>query len=885
MQMLNKVKLSVLALSVVMTLGLVSCGGGGGGGSHDDGVNPPVNPPVEPPYTGHSWFDPAIIAQQNAATTDEAREAIARTRAKELIAAMSEDQKMDQLTGAGTSIVPELPECEGGRHVKDIPELGIRTLRITNGPVGIGQNDCAPAGTTQMGGQALVSPFSAKATALPSAIAMAASFDRNTARLYGEVIATEMNNLALDVFEAPGVNMARIPLLGRNFEYFGEDPFLSGTMAVEESRAIQAAGRIAMPKHFVANEQETMRQKTYSSVEDQVLREIYLIPYEMAVKDAKVGSIMCAYNYLNGVQACENDAMQNKVLRDDWGWTGYIQSDFMAARTFAAALLGGMDHEMPNQASTNPWVPAKIREALADPASGVTWAKIDQALERRFMQMFKLGILDRPIKQTPIDFAAGGEKARDIGVKSSVLLKNRANFLPLSTTLGSSDYVTIIGKATQVYAQQAVMGGGKVGVLNPEGSSDVIPEYTVAPVEGIANALGVSVGSDKVRLILVDDTNTLASVNGRPMTYEQALNDHINKAANKAIILMAGTIAEEGGDNGTVDFSTSFGAMGLPDSYCGFSAACTVTSIGWDVDPAFHPRNGMTLDWYSNTGPGSQTKKANTRSSGTQAMIDDIMNTGDLKDRAVLVLKDNASFSVPDSLLDGNGPASILEVWFPGQEDGNIIADLIFGKVNPSGKLPVTFPKEGRGFMDYITEDQFPGKMIGGLPTVNYSEGLNMGYRWYDANFVPAAGCTVSAGENVCVAFPFGYGLSYTTFSFTNLSVAANSGKYDVKVKVSNTGSRKGAEVVQVYLQLPPSANTGRLAQPPKRLVGFAKVELDPNAQQDVTITIDPAASNHPLSVWDKATKAWVTPSGSYTVLVGNSSSPKDLAQAGTFSR
>jgi beta-glucosidase len=878
MQMLNKMKLSVFAVSVGMTLGLISCGGGGGGGGGQ----------ANTPWTGHAWFDPAIIAEQNAAPTDEAKEAIAKTRAQALVAAMSEDQKLGQLTGAGTGIVPELPQCEGGRHVLDIPELGIRTLRITNGPVGIGQNDCAPAGTTEMGGQALVSAFSDKGTALPSAIAMAASFDRNTARLYGEVIATEMDKLALDVFEAPGVNMARIPLLGRNFEYFGEDPFLSGTMAVEESRAIQAAGRIAMPKHFVANEQETMRQKTYSTVEDQVLREIYLIPFEMAVKDAKVGSIMCAYNYLNGVQACENDAMQNKILRDEWGWTGYIQSDFMAARTFDAALLGGMDHEMPNQAN-NPWKPDNIRASLDNPASGVTWAKIDQALERRFTQMFKLGILDRPIQQTPIDFAADGEKAREIGVKSSVLLKNRANFLPLPTTLGSSDYVTIIGKETQIYAQQAVMGGGKVGVLNPEGSSDVIPEYTVAPVEGIANALGVSVGSNKVRLILVDDANALASVNGTSMNFADALNNIINQTANKAVVIMAGTIAEEGGDRGTVAFSTN-----LPpamESYCGFSDACLVTSIGWDTDTNYHPKFGMSLDWYSDRGPGVQTKKANTKDSGTQAMIDTIMTTGNLKDRTVLVLKDNASFSVPDSLLGVNGPASILEVWFPGQEDGNIIADLIFGKVNPSGKLPVTFPKADKGFMDYITEDQFPGQVkvvpgVGSRPVVEYSEGLNMGYRWYDANFVSGAGCTVSgSGENACVAFPFGYGLSYTTFGFTNLSVAANGGKYDVKVKVSNTGSKKGAEVVQVYLQLPASANTGRLAQPPKRLVGFAKVELEAGAQQNVTITIDPDASNHPLGVWDTTTHAWVIPAGSYTVLVGNSSSLRDLTSAGTFTR
>lgn len=873
MRMTNtKVRLSILAISAATALSLSSCGGGG----HDGSGSTP--PDTDPPYTGHAWFDPKIVAEQNTAPTDEAKEAIAKSRAQALIAAMTEEQKLDQLTGAGNAIVPELPDCYGGRHVKNIPELGISTLRITNGPVGVGQNDCAPIGTQQP----LVSEFSAKATALPSAIAMAASFDRNTASLYGNVIATEMNNLALHVFEAPGVNLARIPLLGRNFEYFGEDPYLTGTIAVEEAKAIQAAGLIAMPKHFVANEQETMRQKTYSTVDPQVLREIYLIPFEMSVKDAKVGSIMCAYNYLNGFQACENDEMQNKILRDDWGFTGYIQSDFIATRTLDAALLGGMDHEMP---APSQWAPDKVKAALANPNSGVTWDRINLALERRFTQMFKAGILDRPVKQTPIDFAAGGEKAREIGVKSSVLLKNRGNLLPLSTTLGSNDYVTIIGKAGQPYAQQAVMGGAVVGKVVAVGSSDVIPQYTITPAEGIAGALGVSSGSDKVRLVLVDDANDLASVNGVPMSFADAIANHINRSANKAIIIMAGTIAEEGGDRGTVDFSTSLSGAGM-ESYCGFSLSCKVTSIGWEPDAAYHPKYGMSLDWYSAAGPGAQTKKANTRNSGTMAMIDAIMTAdASLKDRTVLVLKDNASFAVPDSLIGGNGPASILEVWFPGQEDGNITADLLFGKVNPSGKLPVTFPKEGKSFIDYITADQFPGTMSGSLPVVNYSEGLNMGYRWYDANSVPAAGCNLINGENACVAFPFGYGLSYTTFAFTNPSVVANSSKYDVKVTVVNTGDKKGAEVVQVYLQLPVSANSGRLVQPTKRLVGFSKVEIEAGAKQDVIISIDPAASNHPLSVWDKATNAWVTPAGDYTVLVGSSSSPKDLVQAGMFAK
>jgi beta-glucosidase len=848
--------------------------GGGGGGSDQA---------AEEPYTGHAWFDPAIIAQQNAAATDEAEEAVARTRARELIAAMNEDQKLAQLAGAGrTNLdIPELPDCKGARHVLSIPELGIQTVRITNGPVGVGQNDCVAQGAQTPE----VDPSSAKATALPSAIALAASFDRNTARMYGEVIATEMNNLALHVFEAPGVNMARIPNLGRNFEYFGEDPFLSGTMAIEEARVIQEAGLVAMPKHFVANEQETLRNSINSIVDEQVLREIYLIPFEMAVKDAKVSSIMCAYNNLNGVQACENDVLLNKILRDEWDFTGYVQTDFGAAKSTADTLKNGLDHEMNNAVW---WTPDRMKAALADPMTGVTWGLIDRALERRFTQLFKLGILDRPIQQTPIDFAAGGEKAREIGVKAAVLLKNRNNFLPLPEDMvarnptyidPSTDWVTIIGKATQPFARRAVQGGSEVDTDRIAGSSDVLPEYTVSPVDGIADGFGVSLNSGKVKLILVDDDNHRASVNGIPMLFSEAIANHINQDQNKAIIIMAGTIAEEGGDRATITTTITGLPPGYPESYCPNIPGCAMTGFGADPDnPAV---SGLSLDWYTKGSPASATPPADTGNNRTMEMIDAIFAANaSLKDRTVLVLKDNASIAVPDSLIGANGPAAILEVWFPGQEDGNIVADLLLGKANPSGKLPVTFARKGQGFMDKITPQQYPGTMVDGKPVVEYSEELNMGYRWYDANVSGSCGNYAD-----CVAFPFGYGLSYTTFSLSNRSVAANGGVYDVKVRVSNTGSRKGAEVVQVYLQLPNSANSGRLRQPPKRLVGFAKVELEAGASQDVTVTIDPAASNHPLSVWDKASKAWVVPSGSYTVLVGNSSSPEDLASAGTFNR
>jgi beta-glucosidase len=212
------------------------------------------------------------------------------------------------------------------------------------------------------------------------------------------------------------------------------------------------------------------------------------------------------------------------------------------------------------------------------------------------------------------------------------------------------------------------------------------------------------------------------------------------------------------------------------------------------------------------------------------------------------------------ALVGAAGPA-ILEVWFPGQEDGNIVADLVFGVKNPSGKLPVTFPFVGQGFLDNITTAQFPGVLAGDgvTNTVTYAEQLNMGYRWYDANAVAPA-------------FPFGHGLSYTSFTVTGPSVAANGGKYDVKATVTNTGAKAGSEVVQVYVALPAGADSIGAKQPPKRLVGFTKVALAAGASQNVTITIDPAASNHPLSAWSTTYNQWITAKGSYVVSIGNSS-------------
>ena len=397
------------------------------------------------------------------------------------------------------------------------------------------------------------------------------------------------------------------------------------------------------------------------------------------------------------------------------------------------------------------------------------------------------------------------------------------------------------------------------------GSSDVVPAYTVSPVEGLKKALAeLGNPAAPVTLVLVDDDNAGASIDGKPATFAEAL---ALAAGADAVVMMAGTISEEGADRATFT-DTSGKTLAAPAAL------------------------GSGLDWYAHrSNVIATTGGANAaKDSRTTAMIEAVLaarsTTGrPMAAKSVLVLKDNAGVALPPSLVGRQGPA-IVETWFPGQEDGNIVADVLFGRVNPSGKLPVTFPYVGKGFLDAADAVQFPG-VIGadGKQAVTYSEQLGIGYRWYDMG--GNGRCPVRSGRNACVAFPFGHGLSYTTFTVgrPRLAASADGGSWQASARVTNTGKRAGAEVVQVYVSLPPSANALGAKQPPRRLIGFQRIELAPGASGEVTVAIDPAASNHPLSVWDEAKRAWVVPAGTHTVWLGRSSSPRDLVRAGTIRR
>ena len=684
-----------------------------------------------------------------------------RERAKKLVEAMTLEQKIAQLHGAmetidiyaitaqaaesGEDMDQLAAQIQVERHVKAIDELGIPRFRITNGPVGVGMGDGTP---------------SPPATSLPMTIGLAAGFDPDLAQAYGDIIGSETATLGQHVLEGPGVCLHRTTIAGRNFEYFSEDPYLSGVMGVAVTKAIQAHDVIAMGKHYVVNDQEYERFRASVEVDEHVLRELYLLPFEMLVKDAEIAAFMSAYNRIRGVYATEYRHTLTDILRTEWGFEGYVQSDFWSCRSAAPSLNSGMDHEMPDAKWLNE---SNVNAALQDTSLEIE--TVDRALVRRYTQMFRFGQFARPYDPGEIDAQAHGAVSRTIGSQIAVLLKNEGGLLPLNANAGS---IVIIGQSK--FVDEACLGGG--------GSSKVVPLYTVAPLEGMQDVLRDLGSSATVTKVTVADD--LSNLNEAKSAAKEA----------DVVVLMAGLVATEGADQ----------------------------------------RDANMLN-------------------DQNRMLDELLG---VNPATVVVMKDSNPVLMP--WID-NAPA-VLEAWNQGAEDGHAVADLLFGVVNPSGKVPTSYPRSEDDTIYAGRPERYPGTDEGdGYPVIRYSEGLEIGYRWFQA-------------QGIEPLFGFGFGLSYTTFDITDVSVDAPDGAnapVTVTGSVRNAGQVAGAEVVQVYLGVPVEG------QPPKRLVGFQKVFVEPGESKPVTITIDPAATNHPFGVWDYCTQGFATRPGEYTIYVGNS--------------
>ena len=677
----------------------------------------------------------------------------ASERADALLAAMSLEQKLQQIYNfpiLNGALQNQQPPCEFqpvGRHIEGIPELNIPTFRFANGGTGVRGGDCLPEPT---------------ATALPSAVAAAANFEAEINFEWGEVLGSEVRSWAHQALWGPGVNMIRTPYGGRNHEYMSEDPYLAGVTASQQVLGVQSNGKThATIKHFAGNESEYQRERwtAASRIPSRAMHEIYLLPFEMVVKDGKPAAVMCAFPDLNSHWACENEALLKQTLRERWGFDGYVVSDRRAVHSTVASIKAGTDFELDSRPK---WFkPSLIREAIG--AGQLTEADINNMLRPRYLKMFEFGHFDEAYDAfLPVDFEAHAQIARAAADGSIVLLKNDG-LLPLSPTVRS---VALIG--ADWFAGQATMpprNGDRTEISN------VVAPFTVTPQKGLENTLK-KLGSSA----------TVTYNNGDVIA--DAVN--IAKRADVAIVMV--------GDNPRETMDTT--TLSLP-------------SI-----------NGTDQDKLV---PRILAANPNT----------------------VVVLKTQGSVLMP-WLPQAR---ALIEAWYPGQSDGDVVADALFGVTNPSGKLPVTFGHSTHEAA-YQTEAQYPGTRedngLGGGKNgtepngsaqlvTHYDENLKMGYRWYEAMHVQPV-------------FPFGYGLSYTRFAYSNLSLATTNSAagavvLTVRYTVTNTGNREGREASQVYLTLPAEAG-----EPSKRLVGFMKVDLKPGESQLLTVGLDCSASNHPFS-------------------------------------
>lgn len=675
-----------------------------------------------------------------------------------------------------------MPGCEfqdTGRQIRGIKELGIPTIRMTNGGTGVKSGSCHN---------------DPEATGLPSTVAMAATFNRDLNHEAGRILGQETRAFAHQVMLGPGMNLIRHPYGGRNYEYFSEDPYLTGVLASEQVKGIQEQGVQAQIKHLAGNEQETERWTMGVQVPSRAMNELYLLPFEMAVKMANPASVMCSFPDVNGTYACDSSELLQDALRRNWGFKGWVMSDRRAIHNTVAAIKAGTDVELD-------WAPQyyteeKVKAALD--SGQITEEDINNLLRPRFIKMIEFGQMDEPYDRFMpeiVDQKKNGASARKIAEEGIVLLKNEKGFLPLD---GKPKSIALIG--VEWFAGIAKMSPRSIR----DNNENVNAPYTVTPKEGLENVIK-ELGYDT------------------KVTYNDGRNpEEAAKLAEESdiVLLMIGDNPHETKDRET---------LGFPPI---------------DLDP-----DADKEDWVEQEPLIDAVLKANPK------------NT-------VVVLKTSGTVLMP--WLD-EVPA-VLQAWYPGMEDGNAVANILYGKVNPSGKLPMTFGATEREAA-FATEKQFPGtRKNTGKPggpgpygdgsdqlIAEYTEGLEMGYRWYEAN-------------NVKPVFPFGYGLSYTTFEYSDLKlneVRGENGKLagiDVSFTITNTGDVAGKEAAQVYLTLPKKAK-----EPAKRLVNFEKVELQLGESKRVTVRINEADANHPFSYFvpeepdnlaNWANGKWVTADG-----------------------
>jgi beta-glucosidase len=649
----------------------------------------------------------------------------------------------------GMAPLPEGVPFTAG-YVKGIPRLGIPDILETDAGLGVVNPRQVRPGDV--------------ATAMPSGLALASSFDSDLAYQGGAVIGAEARAKGFNVLLGGGVNLTRDPRNGRNFEYLGEDPLLAGILAGATIAGTQSQGIVSTVKHFVLNAQETQRHTLDARIDEAGLREADLLAFELAIEGGHPGSIMCAYNKVNEDYSCGNEHLLKQVLKRDWGYKGWVMSDWGAVHD--VSYFGkGLDQQSGSQLDKQVWFAGPLQAEVA--AGRVSESRITDAVRRILRSLYAVGA-DRESPVNSIDYVAHAKVAHQAADEGIVLLKNE-DLLPLSPATKS---VLVIG------------GHADLGVLSGGGSSQVTPyggTSTIFPI-------GSSGRNPFSRALYMPSEPLKALKSALPDTRVDFQSGYdvesaaINAAQADVVIVFATQWQSEGYDHASME---------LPEGQNTLIAAIATANRNTIV--VLETGNPVKMPWLARV-------------------------------------------------------RAVIEAWYPGEEGGSAIADIITGAVNPSGHLPISFPTD---------ESQLPRATIPGLGlmegtpvSVEYSEGSKIGYRWY-------------AAHNLNPLFPFGHGLSYTGFDFKQLRLVrgrATEAAVTASFTVRNTGQRAGAAVPQLYL-------ISALGKPLFRLVGFSRLSLEPQETRDVRLTLDPRFFGH----WDTANNRWQIDRGRYVIALGYS--------------
>ena len=647
---------------------------------------------------------------------------------REIISKMTLEEKASMCSGADFW------------HTKAVERLGIPASMVSDGPHGLRKQD--------QEGDHLGVNDSIKAVCFPAGCGTAASFNRELLVQMGETLGAECQAEGVSVILGPAVNIKRSPLCGRNFEYYSEDPLLASEMAGALIHGVQSRQVGTSIKHFLANNQETRRMSSDSRVDERTLREIYLAAFEGAVRKEKPWTVMCSYNKINGTYAAQNHKYLTEVLRDEWGFEGYVMSDWGAVNNRVEDLKAGLDLEMPSSMGAND------RLIVGAVQSGeLEESVLDTAVERILNVVFHYE--ENRDRSAEFDRDKDHEMARKVAQETIVLLKNEG-VLPLA----EKDEVVFIGKYAKTPRYQ---GGG----------SSHINSHKVTSAWDVAKDMG-------------------------NVTYVQGFDDKEDKTDEK-LLVEAVEAAKKA--KAAVIFA------GLPDAF---------ESEGFD-------REHMAMPMCQN---------------------ELIRQVAEVQPNTVVLLHNGSPVEMPwVGQVKG-----ILEAYLGGQAVGGAVCDILFGKVNPSAKLPETFPlklEDNPSYLSYIGEGD----------VVEYREGIFVGYRYYDK-------------KKLDVLFPFGHGLSYTTFAYSNLRTDKEQMKdtdiMKVSVDVTNTGKMAGKEVVQLYV----ADRESTVIRPVKELRDFAKVELLPGETKTVTFTLDKRA----FAYYSVRIHDWHVETGVFDIMIGKSS-------------